>query len=109
MDSKKYGRPGTGEGGCRIELLVIQLYQSYDTSTVACSHLERALRSLIGTTPRAARAAVLRADGSLHRGRGGARTSRRPARAAARCRALGVPLVHRARPPSVAPRVSPGG
>src|SRR5207247_4432268 len=98
MDSKKYGRWGTGEGGCRIGLVVIQLYHSYDTSTVACSHLERALRSAPGTTPGATRAAVLRADGSLHRGWGGARPSRRPARAAARCRALGVPLVHRARP-----------
>src|SRR6059036_2607322 len=108
MDSKKYGRWGTGEGGCRIDLLVIQLYHSYDTSTVACSHLERALRSAPGTTPGATRAAVLRADGSLHRGRGAARPPRRPARTAARRRALGVPLVHRARPSSVAPGVSPG-
>src|SRR5213594_4875761 len=108
MDSKKYGRWGTGEGGCRIGLLVIQLYHSYDTSTVACSHLERALRSAPGTTPGATRAAVLRADGSLHRGRGAARPPRRPARTAARRRALGVPLVHRARPSSVAPGVFPG-
>src|SRR2546422_141459 len=108
MDSKKYGRWGTGEGGCRIDLLVIQLYHRYDTSTVACSLLERALRSATGTTPGATRAAVLRADGSLHRGRGGARTSRRIGRAAARCRALGVQLVHRARLSSVAPGVSPG-
>src|SRR5881392_3633123 len=108
MDSKKYGRGGTGEGGCWIDLLAIQLYHWHDTSTVACSHLERALRSAPGTAPGATRVAVLRADGSLHRGRGGARPSRRPARAAAHRRALGVPLVHRARPPSVAPRVSPG-
>src|SRR5207249_11815047 len=65
--------------GCRIGLLVIQLYHSYDTCTVACSHLERALRSAPGTTPVSTRVAVLRADGSLHRGRGGARPSRRPA------------------------------
>src|SRR5205809_851030 len=84
MDSKKYGRWGTGEGGCRIGLLVIQLYHSYDTSTVACSHLERALRSAPGTTPGATRAAVLRADGSLHRGRDGARPPHRPARAGGR-------------------------
>src|SRR6266576_2190747 len=90
MDSKKYGRWGRGEGGCRIDLLVIQLYHQHDTSTVACSHLERALRSAPGTTPRATRAAVLRADGSLHRGRGGARPPRRPARAPARRRALGA-------------------
>src|SRR5438552_2972959 len=108
MDSKKYGRWGTGEGGCRIDLLVIQLYHWYDTSTVACSHLERALRSATGTTPGATRAAVLRADGSLHSGRGGARPPHRPARAAPCRRALGVPLVHRARPASVAPGVSPG-
>src|SRR6266566_3170768 len=108
MDSKKYGRWGTGEGGCRIDLLVIQLYHWYDTSTVACSHLECALRSAPGTTPGATRAAVVRADGSLHRGRGGARPPHRPAGAAARRRALGVPLVHRARPSSVAPGVSPG-
>src|SRR6266568_1361289 len=108
MDSKKYGRGGTGEGGCRIDLLVIQLYHPYDTSTVACSHLECALRSAPGTTPGATRAAVVRADGSLHRGRGGARPPHRPAGAAARRRALGVPLVHRARPSSVAPGVSPG-
>ena len=44
---------------------------------MACSHLERALRSATGTTPGATRAAVLCADGSLHRGRGGARPSRR--------------------------------
>src|SRR6266480_1073403 len=108
MDSKKYGRWGTGEGGCRIDLLVIQLYHWYDTSTVACSHLERALRSATGTTPGATRAAVLRADGSLHSGRGGARPPHRPARAAPCRRALGVPLVRRARPASVAPGVSPG-
>src|SRR2546423_8970266 len=108
MDSQKYGRWGTGEGGCRIDLLVIQLYHWYDTSTVACSHLERALRSATGTTPGATRAAVLRADGSLHSGRGGARPPHRPARAAAGRRALGVPLVRRARPASVAPGVSPG-
>src|SRR3989442_3149286 len=108
MDRKKYGRWGTGEGGCRIDLLVIQLYHRYDTSTVACSHLERALRSATGTTPGATRAAVLRADGSLHSGRGGARPPHRPARAAPCRRALGVPLVRRARPASVAPGVSPG-
>src|SRR6266576_122429 len=108
MDSKKYGRWGTGEGGCRIDLRVIQLYHWYDTSTVACSHLERALRSATGTTPGATRAAVLRADGSLHSGRGGARPPHRPARAAPCRRALGVPLVRRARPASVAPGVSPG-
>src|SRR2546429_4771154 len=108
MDSKKYGRWGTGEGGCRIDLVMIQLYHLYDTAAVACSHLERALRSAPGTAPGATRAAVLRADGSLHRGRGGARPSRRPARAAAHRRALGVPLGHRARPSSMAPGVSPG-
>src|SRR5437660_7581359 len=99
---ERFSRNAETDLVCRL------LLEKKNTSTVACSHLERALRSAPGTAPGATRAAVLRADGSLHRGRGGARPSRRPARAAAHRRALGVPLVHRARPSSMAPGVSPG-
>src|SRR6185437_1888385 len=107
MGSQETGGRRSGEGGCPLPDMMIQLYHSYDTATVAWSDLESARRSATGATPGATRVALLRADGPLHRGRGGARSARRPPRAATCRRAVGVPLVHRARPPSVAQSVSP--
>src|SRR5207247_8375482 len=86
---------------------MIQLYHINDTVAVDFQDLESALRPGTGAPARATRAALLCANGALHRGRGGARPARRPARAPARRRARGVPLVHRVRSPSVAPGVAP--
>src|SRR5947208_4913654 len=108
MGSQENTWMGEGGRGCPTAHRMIQLYHSYDTVTVVYSDLACALRSASGARPGAARAAVLRADGPLRRRRGGARPPGRPARAAARRRAVGVPLVHRARPSSVAQSVSPG-
>src|SRR5438067_10641127 len=86
---------------------MIQLYHINDTVAVDFQDLESALRPATGAPARATRAALLCANGALHRGRGGARPARRPAREPARRRAGGVPLVHRVRSPSVLPGVSP--
>src|SRR6266576_3172021 len=80
---------------------MIQLYHIYDTFALAVEYLEDTLGSAPGAPPRAGRPAGLCADGTL-RERGGARAACRPARAATRGRARGVPLVHRARCPWVA-------
>src|SRR6266480_7651557 len=86
---------------------MIQLYHINDTVAVDFQDLESALRPATRAPARATRAALLCANGALHRGRGGARPARRPARAPAPPKARGVSLVHRVRSPSVAPGVSP--
>src|SRR3989440_2750965 len=102
MTAKKYGDGRRGKGrGCDVDRGMIQLYHIHDTIALAVEYLEDALRSAPGAPPRAGRPAGLCADGTL-RERGGARAACRPARAATRGRARGVPLVHRARCPSVA-------
>src|SRR2546425_2935049 len=68
MGAKKYGdgRRGKG-GGCDVDRDMIQLYHINDTTAVDLQDLESALRSAAGAPARATRAALLRANGALHR------------------------------------------
>src|SRR5690349_2566396 len=86
--------------------MMIQLYHPNDTTEAAVTRLARPPHAA-GTPPAgAAGPAVIRQDGPLCGWRGGARPSPATAGAAARRRAGGVRLVHRARSPPVASDVS---